>query len=85
MAHDGDIGVDSNATSGTVVFTVRLPRRREHLAISVEPNVHFHTEVSCCKDRAISTKLEEARHGVFRLRTKFVQTGAVKALTAMGR
>ena len=30
-AHDGDIGVDSNSTSGTV-FTVRLPRRREHVA-----------------------------------------------------
>ena len=27
-AHDGDIGVDSSSTSGTV-FTVRLPRRRE--------------------------------------------------------
>src|SRR5450755_4356806 len=29
-AHDGDIGVDSSSTSGTV-FTVRLPRRREHV------------------------------------------------------
>jgi two-component system sensor histidine kinase/response regulator len=29
-AHDGDIGVDSSSTSGTV-FTVGLPRRREHV------------------------------------------------------
>jgi len=31
-AHDGDIGVESVSTSGTVVFTVRLPRRRDHVA-----------------------------------------------------
>ena len=30
-AHDGDIGVDSSSTSGTV-FAVRLPRRREHVS-----------------------------------------------------
>ena len=30
-AHDGDIGVDSSSMSGTV-FTVRLPRRRGHVA-----------------------------------------------------
>jgi two-component system sensor histidine kinase/response regulator len=29
-AHDGDIGVDSSSTGGTV-FAVRLPRRREHV------------------------------------------------------
>jgi hypothetical protein len=31
-AHDGDIGVESVSTSGMVVFTVRLPRRRDHVA-----------------------------------------------------
>ena len=31
-AHDSAIGVDSISTGGTVVFTVRLPRRREHVA-----------------------------------------------------
>ena len=31
-AHAGAIGVDSISTGGTVVFTVRLPRRREHVA-----------------------------------------------------
>ena len=31
MAHGGDIQVDSSSMSGTV-FTVRLPRRREHVA-----------------------------------------------------
>ena len=46
-AHDGDIGVDSSSTSGTV-FTVRLPRRREHVTqtTSAEP----------LKDNRASTK-----------------------------
>ena len=49
-------------------------------AMTVELNVRYRAELSCCQDCTISAKLEETRHGVFRLSASLVQNGAVKAL-----
>jgi len=75
-AHDGDIGVDSSSTSGTV-FTVRMPRQREHVAQTNADEL--------LKDKRASTKIvlivEDEEHIRESLREAFEDEG-YRAVTA---